>query len=59
MRKRIFPWLAAVALAAALAAGLLNGGATAPVVYGADPTPTAAAASASGLAPQSRRPPSA
>ncbi|MFL5805690.1 MAG: hypothetical protein ACJ8CR_28620 [Roseiflexaceae bacterium] len=40
MRKRIFRWLAGAALAAALAAGLLNGGATAPVVYGADPTPT-------------------
>jgi hypothetical protein len=40
MRKRIFHWLAGAALAAALAAGLLNSGTTAPVVYGADPTPT-------------------
>jgi hypothetical protein len=40
MRKRIFPWLVGVALALALAAGLVNGGATAPVVYGSEPTPT-------------------
>ena len=40
MRKRIFRWLAGAAFAAALAAGLLGGGAKAPVVYGADPTPT-------------------
>lgn len=40
MRKRIVRWLAGVALALTLAAGLVAGGASAPVVYGADPTPT-------------------
>jgi hypothetical protein len=40
MRKRIFHWLAGAAFALALAAGLVTGGSTTPVVYGADPTPT-------------------
>lgn len=41
MRTRITRWLVGAALALALAIELLAGGASAPVVYGADPTPTA------------------